>query len=177
MKNKIVFIPILLLIITLLSCDKLDQLLTFDVKDSATFTIPSSTAINLPINIPVPTIQSSASSTFKNNNTNASLVKDVFLKDLTLNLTDPDDMTFRFLKSITIFISAAAEKEVILASITDIPLTTGNTLTLTPSGSKLDVFLKKDSYNIRNVVEIREVPKSSITIRADMVFQVTADPL
>ncbi len=167
----------LLIMVSLLSCDKLDQLLTFDVKDSVTFTIPSSTGINLPINIPVPTIESSASSTFKNNNTHASLVKNVALKELKLNLIDPENKTFKFLKSIEIYISAVGEKEVLLASTYDIPVSIGNTLTLSPSGNKLDAYLKKESYTIRNVVEIREVPGGNITIKADMVFQVTADPL
>lgn len=160
-----------------MSCDKLDELLTFDVKDSGTFTIPSYTGISAPVSIPVPTITSSASKTFENNNTHASLVKNVKLKELQLNIESPQSKTFKFLKSIEIYISAEGENEVMLASIYDIPVTIGSELILDPTGNNLDTFIKKESYSLRTVVEIREIPGQDITVRSDMVFQVTANAL
>lgn len=177
MKHTTFYLLLFLMLFSFTSCEKLDDLLTFDVKDSTTFTIPSVTGINAPISIPAPTIKSSSTNAFKNNNTNASLVKNVTLKELTLNLESPATRTFNFLKSIEIYISATGEKEVLLASIHDIPSSVGKILNLVPSGNKLDVYIKKESYNIRTVVEVREIPGEDITVKADLVFQVTANTL
>lgn len=165
------------LIATLFSCEKVKELLTFEVHDSAVFTIPSLTGINSPLSIPVPPIKSSSSQAFENNNTKASLVKDVVLKELTLHITDPEDKTFKFLKSLEIYITADGEKEILLASKYNIQESSGQTLSLDPTGSKLDPYLKKDSYSIRTVVEVREIPGEDVTVQADLVFRVTADPI
>lgn len=161
--------------IILISCDKIDKLLTFNVSDTAVFTIPSSTGINLPLSIPVPTITSSASKTFENNNTHASLVKNVVLQDLKLTIQNPSSKTFKFLKSIEIYISAPGEKEVLLATLYDIPTTAGNSISLNSAENKLDAYLKKDSYSISTLVEVREVPGENVTVKADMRFSVTAN--
>lgn|SRR5690606_3151108 len=158
-------------------CDKIEDLLTFEVRDTTTFTIPSITGINSPIEIPVPPIESSSSEDFENNNTEAALVKDVILKELSLEIIDPEDKGFGFIKSIEIYISTKDEAEVMLASKYNIPVDQGNTLVLDPSGAKLDPYLKSDLYNLRTSVQVKEIPGRDITVEAGMTFRVTADPL
>lgn len=158
-------------------CDKIDDLLTFNFKDSTTFTIPSVTGIDSPVNIPVPPIKSSSSEEFENNNTKASLVKDVILKELTLEIEDPQGKGFGFLKSIEIFISTEETAEVMLASKYNIPDDQGDILVLDPSGAKLDEYIKSDFYNLRTEVKVKEIPGQEVTVKADMTFRVTADPL
>ena len=159
------------------SCEKIENLLTFDVKDSTEFTIPSFTGINSPLSIPVPPVRSSSNQAFENNNTNANLVKDVSLKKLNLQIIAPEEKSFKFLKSVEIYISAEGEEEIMLASKYDIPTAIGNSLDLETTNHKLDAYIKKDSYDIRTVVEVREIPGQDVTVKADMTFKVTADPL
>lgn len=176
MKNTIAAVLIFFLILPF-SCKQIEDLLTFEIKDSAQFTIPSFSVVNSPISIPVPPVESSSTQTFENSNTNASLVKDVILKELNLEIIDPQTKSFNFLQSIEIYIAAEDIDEVLLASKYDIPENVGNTLILDTSGEKLDEFIKKGRYTLRTVVQVKEVPGEDVTVKADMVFKVTADPL
>lgn len=173
-KSAVIFI---VLSIIAASCEQIENLLTFEIEDSIEFTIPSATVINSPISVPTPPIQSSSTQTFENNNTKASLVKNVSLKELNLKIIDPETKTFKFIKSIEIYISAEDVAEVLLASKYDIPEDVGNTLMLDTSGEKLDDFIKKGQYDIRTVVQVKEIPGQDVTVNAKMVYKVTADPL
>ncbi len=174
-KNSVVLFIVLSIFAA--SCEQIENLLTFEIEDTIEFTIPSSTVINSPISIPTPPIQSSSTQTFENNNTNASLVKNVSLKDLNLKILKPETKTFRFIQSIEIYISAEDVEEVLLASKYNIPENVGNTLILDTSGEKLDNYIKKGQYDIRTVVQVKEIPGQDVTVDAKMVFKVTADPL
>lgn len=176
MKNTIATLIIFLSVFTF-SCKQIEDLLSFEIKDSTEFTIPSFSVVSSPINIPVPPVESSSSQTFENSNTNASLVKDVILKELSLEIIDPQTKSFSFLQSIEIYIAAEDVAEVLLASKYDIPENVGNTLILETSGERLDEFIKKGRYTLRTVVQVKEVPGEDVTVKAEMVFKVTADPL
>lgn len=176
MKNKLATFLILLSVITV-SCEQINDLLTFEIKDSTEFTIPSFTVVSSPISIPVPPIESSSSQAFENSNTNASLVKDVLLKELNLEILDPEAKSFGFLESIAIYIAAEDVDEVLLASKYDIPEDVGSTIMLDTSGEKLDEYIKRGNYTLRTVVKVKEVPGEDVTVNAEMVFKVTADPL
>ena len=105
--KKILFL--FLISLSILSCKKTHDLFTFDVNDTSNFTIESQYGINLPFSVPTPDINTSSEKEFENNNTKASLVKEIILKKLTLTITSPDGETFKFLKNITLYISADDE--------------------------------------------------------------------
>ena len=107
-----------LLAVTLFACKKLSQLLTFEISNTENITIPASGILNVPIISPVPVTMNSQES-FENNNTSASLVKDVILKKLTLAITDPANENFNFLKSIKLYIGTDEYDKVPLASLVD----------------------------------------------------------
>ena len=176
-KKYYLFVLALAIPFLITSCKKVEDLLTFKVHDSSSFTIPSITGIDSPVSIPVPPVESNSQQTFENNNTAASLVKNVVLENLTLTITDPAAKTFQFLKSIKIYISADGEQEILLAHKDNIPAEINSVLEMDPEGNKLDPYIKKDTYNLRTVVEVKEIPGQDVTVRADMVLRVTADPL
>ena len=81
MKHIRLLLPLLLLLFV--SCEKINDLLTFEITSSETIKIPASGLIDAPLIAPVPVPVNSQQS-FENNNTNADLVKDVKLDELKL---------------------------------------------------------------------------------------------
>lgn len=158
-----------------LSCKKINNLLTFEIANSENIKIPASGIISVPLIAPVPVTVNSQES-FENNNTKASLVKDVMLNRLTLTITDPASENFNFLKSIKISIGSDDNDIILLASLDKIP-TDVSTIELVSSNAKLDKYIKATSYTLYTEVTLRSNVANELTVRADSKFKVTADPL
>lgn len=173
MKKTLIFVPLTLLL--MLSCEEVDKILTFRISDQTSIRIEQNASpVSLPLEIPTPEVTSNSSQQYENNRTQASLVKDVKLEQLTLTITDPSAKTFSFLKTVRIFISSNESDEIQLAFAENI--TSGsNTLALTPTKEKLDAYLKASSYNLRTEVTTDETLTESVDIRVDLKFLVTAD--
>lgn len=164
-------------IITILSCDKAKDLLKFEIEHSSSFEIQSSfTPFDPPFAVPTPDVTTNAEQKFENNNTNASLVKDIKLKSLDLDISDPADKTFSFLKEVYIYISTDSTDEILVASKTDIPKD-AKEISLETTDKSLDKYVKSESYNLSTEIVTREVISKDITVDLDLVFQVTADPI
>lgn len=174
MKSKIIALSLFLFLL-LSSCNAVDDLLTFTISNNASIQIKSTSPINLPSEIVTPDVTTNSSAEFKNNNTKASLVKDVKLKSLKLTITDPDGKTFTFLKSIHLYISTTDSDEIELAYQDNIN-STANTIDLISTDSRLDSYIKADQYKIRTKVTLKETLTKDVTVKADMKFNVTADP-
>jgi hypothetical protein len=160
------------------SCEELKELLSFEINHSQTFTMPAQFVLpgaNLP-GSPV-AVTTNSEESFKNNNTRADLVKDVTLSKLVLTIQDPASEDFGFLKDVEIFIDADNADEVRLAYLNDIPANAGKTLELTSTNAKLDKYLKAPSFSIRTRATVDEAITQDVTIKTDMTFKVTADPL
>lgn len=154
--------------------EKIDEITTFDIKNSVEFTVPSSSLVDVPIDVGTPDINTSSQQTFENNNTRADLVENVNLSELTLTITSPNDRTFSFLKSLKINISNDSEGSTLIAEIKDIPENVGSTLELETTGTSLDEYIKKDTYNLEFEAVTNETTNSETDITADMVFEVRA---
>ena len=173
MKTKIF---LTLIITSLISCNKIDELLTFSITNQASFTVNSGFVVNSPFEIPTPDVTTNSSSNFSNNNTRADLVKDVKLQELKLTITNPTDKTFGFLKAVHIYISTNTNDEIELAYADNI-VSTANAIYLTCTSQKLDQYIKASSYKLRTKVTTKETLTQDVTINSDMRFSVVADPL
>ena len=159
------------------SCNKIKDLLTFTVNDTSEVVIESTLfPIALPFEIWTPPITTNSNEEFSNNNTNASLVKDVYITHLDITILSPSDKTFSFLKSMTIFISTTDDNEIELAHKTNIN-SSDKVLNMKVTSSRLDTYVKASSYRLRTEVTTHETLTQDITIGIDMSFKVTADPL
>lgn len=163
------------LILCIVSCAKLDEILTFRITNRSAFTIPPQTGINLPLVFNTPDVRTSSEQAFRNNNTRADLVKDVILESLSLEIIRPQNQTFQVLREIEIFISADGLPTVLVAFNRNIPQDVGNTLSLETTGAKLDEYIKKDRYSIRTEVVTRQFFSQEVEINSTMVYRVTAD--
>jgi hypothetical protein len=158
------------------SCEKINELLTFNIEDEVTFTIENQFGINLPFEIPLPNIKTNATREFENQNTKADLVKNVSLEELKLTIISPTNKTFSFIKSIRLFVAAENIDEAEIAYEYEIS-SNAQTINLSPTGVKLDEYLKAGSYSLRTEVTLRETLTEDIQIKVNLNFKVTADPL
>ncbi|GAB3826211.1 hypothetical protein GCM10028895_36760 [Pontibacter rugosus] len=80
------------------------------------------------------------------------------------------------METIELYVSNGDQPEVKIAYLEEVPR--GATeLQLISTNAELDDFIKGESYTIRTRAEIRKPVSQDITIKADMRFKVTADPL
>lgn len=178
--KKSIFPHLLLAFIALLavgvSCKKIANLLSFNVNDSTSFTIPASGVIvGTTASLPGVTVNSTSQSTYQNNNTSAQYVQNVTLNKLTLTTTNPSTQNFDFLKSVSVYIAtdAAGSNKVLLASLNPVP--TGQTsISLNPAGNVLDQYLKASSYTLITQAEIAKTLAQNTDVRADSQFNVHA---
>ncbi len=175
MKLKFCFF-LMIVIVSICNCNKVDDLLTFTISNQASITIPSSSPITLPFEILLPDISSNSSREFENNNTRTDLIKDVKLVELNLSITSPADKTFSFLKSIHIYISTDGSDEIELAYLDDIS-SVADSIALITTNAKLDKYIKSSIYKLKTETVIRETVTENIEILIDLKFKVTADPL
>ncbi|MCB2406594.1 hypothetical protein [Hymenobacter lucidus] len=173
--KKILLLAPLFLLLGIMSCKKINELLTFNIDYSQNIKIPASPVVTVPVILPVP-VTTNAEQTFKNNNTSADLVKDVTLTKFTLTITDPAASNFDFLNSISISIGTDQNDIVPLASLAQVPKGV-TSIELTPSGAKLDKYLKASSYTLHTQATVNSTIGKEVTVKADSRFKVTADPL
>jgi hypothetical protein len=174
--KKVFLLAPLLMLLGFMSCKKINDLLTFEISNSQNIKVPASSIfVTTPVVLPVP-VAVNANETFKNNNTSADLVKDVSLSKLTLTITDPQAENFDFLSKIKISIGTDQNDIVPLAYLDAVPKGVSS-IELTPSGTKLDKYIKASSYTLYTEATVNRSIAREITVRADSRFKVTADPL
>ncbi|MCF8219266.1 MAG: hypothetical protein K9I29_03605 [Bacteroidales bacterium] len=174
---KKIGILLLLVMFFIGSCDKIDELLTFEINHSTEVTIENNiTPFDPPVSMPTPDITTNSEQSFENNNTSKDKVKDIKLKELDLSIQDPPDEDFSFLKEIYVYMSTDSTDEIQVASRTDIP-EDAQSISLETTDQDLDKYVKADKYNVRTEVVTREVISSDMILDVDFTFVVTADPL
>lgn len=72
MRNRIVVLALLL--IGFSGCKEVEELTQFTMSFNNQVTIPANSAVNIPINLSAPDIQTNAQATFANNETNAASI-------------------------------------------------------------------------------------------------------
>ncbi len=137
------------LILSIISCDKLDDLTKFDIDFNQEYTIPASSIIGTPFEFITPEITTNSQQEFENNNTNADLVESAKLKDVILTIESPTTGDFNFLNEIRIFITADGLDEVLVASKSNIQEDGSRTLELDVEDVELREYILKDSYTLR----------------------------
>ena len=87
-----------ILLISMVSCNKLDKLTQFNLDYSENITIPSSTIVSLPFEIVSPDITTNSESNFESNNTRKDLIEEVILTELKASIISPNSANFSFMK-------------------------------------------------------------------------------
>lgn len=147
--KKIVIISLISIgIITSNSCKKLDELTQFDLDYTSKVTVPSSSVVNIPIDLSTPDIETNYQDQLSSNETSTDLVDDIKLAVMNINAKEPQGSNLDFLKSVQVFISVDGLDEIEIASSNDIPdgLTT---LELSVSSVNLKDYITKENIKFR----------------------------
>lgn len=124
------------------------KLTQFYIDYTSTTVISSSVPVNTFFNIYTPEKETNSSTEFEVNDTRKDLIKEIFLEDLTIEITSPDDQDFDFLKSIEVFISSENLIEQKVAFKENIP---NNTQKIECELLDVDLqgYIKEDNFTIR----------------------------
>ncbi len=172
MKNQLLIFAILTGI--LFSCDEINKLTQFEIDYDEEVVIPSATGIDLPFNVATPDIATNSESKFSVNDTRKDLIQSIYLKSMTLNLTQPADGDFGFLKSIALYMKADGLDEIKIAWLDEIPADPGKVLELETSNADLQEYIKKDNFSLSASTVTDELITSDHHINIHSVFFVDA---
>lgn len=177
MKSIGLFFACLLFVASISSCKKNKDLSTFEIRNTSEITVPDTAALNVLLTYYSPDIKTSSAHAFESNNTKTQLVKDIRLSNVELTIPNPAGMTFGFLKSVKIYISGNGLPELLLASKETIAEEPGKTISLDLTDEKMDSYIKMSSYSLRYEVVTDETFQEDITMKAAMIYTVTAASL
>lgn len=166
---------ITLAILTISSCKKIEQLLSFNIRNECSFRVSSVTPVSSPFDIITPDVPTQSQQEFANNKTSVGLVKDIRLSQMTLTITTPSGKTFGFLRSVHIYISTPEGQDEIELAYADNIDPNSSSIELTPLPAQLDKYVKASSYKLRTEVVTRQVVTENIDIRVNSTFRVTAN--
>lgn len=175
MIKKLIFLSVIMTLVC--SCNKIDELTKFDVEYTSSIIVPSSSLIDLPLDITTPETTTNSESTFENNDTRSDLVESVKLTELRLDLITPADGDFNFLNEIEIYITAEDLPEVLIASSIDIPANNSRSIELDVENVELKEYIKKDSYSLRTRTLTDETINEDHQIDVFTKFRVDAEIL
>lgn len=155
-------------------CSQLEKLTQFYMDYEESIVIPSLIGVNLPFNIATPQIKTNSTEVFEINDTRKDRIEEILLEQLTLNIVDPEDADFSFLKSIEIYISAEGFEEVLVAWRYDIENSVGPSLTLETSGDDLTPYIIQDEFTLKFTTVIDKIILSDHEIEVQSRFFVDA---
>lgn len=165
---------VLTLVIGFAGCKLLDELRTFDLNYAVDFTIPSSTIINLPIDIPTPSVTTNSEQRFDDEGIESEWIESVKLTGLTINITSPQGEDFGFLEDIALYMNTNGQPEVLIAQLNPVPESAGNNITLEVTGADLYPYISQSSFSLRTQVTTDEGMTQAVDCTANMVIEVKA---
>lgn len=174
MKKLLLFTALTL--VSIVACDKIDELTQFEMEYDESVVIPSSTGLNLPFNLFTPDVESNSESAFAVNDTRKDLIEEIQLTELELTVSSPSKADFSFLKSIDVFISADGLSEKKIAWRESIP-EDAKSIKLNTTDADLQEYIKKDEFKLRLNTVTDEAMSSDHTIDVHSVFFVDAEVL
>ncbi len=174
MKRTVLTLTFTLIILSLTSCFLFKKQITFYVNDTVETTIPATLNIDLPFNIPIPPVSTSATQEFENKHTAPDLLQEVSLVNLTMTITNPANEDFSFLKDIYVYIQKSdGSDEQLIAYATDIN-SSSQSISLTCTGENLVPYLQDTSYKLRLKVKAKEILTHDVDITISLKFKITA---
>ncbi len=147
---KVYFTLILILsVLFFTTCKK--KLTQFYIDYDSAIVIPSSVNSVIPISLLTPEVTTNSNFEFENNNTKADFVETIFLKNLELTISSPNNETFSFLNSVELYISSPTLTEQKIAYKNNIPSNVGNQLICEIENIDLKEFIKAPKFSLRLV--------------------------
>jgi hypothetical protein len=159
----------------LASCTKLlDTLTTFQFKRDATFFMPSSATLGVPISLNSTEVQTSHETEFENNNTSIENVEYIKVVALSLEIITPETGDFNFLKSITLNISADGLPDKVIAEKADLSNDGLSKIDLDVSSEDLKPYLTAEKFKLKIEAVTDKVLTTDYDIKTESTFEAKA---
>jgi hypothetical protein len=140
-----------------------NKLTKFHIDYNSKAIIQSSVPINSPFNIYTPEQETNSSVEFEVNDTRKDLIELILLKELTIEITNPENQNFNFLKSVEVFINSENFTERKVAFNENVP---SNVKKIECEVLDVDLqeYIKEDHFSIR----IRTVTDQILTNNVEL---------
>ena len=168
---------LLIVVLFLSSCDWLSQLTQFDLPYETSFNVPLIVASDSTLSIETPSITTGITDAVAQYNTGLDLIEEISLTTMTMTLSSPAGGDFGWLSSIEIFINAAGQEELALASDTNVADDAGSVLELETATADLQSYIKLDNFSLRFVIGTDGTVLEEQEITLKMVMHVDAQVL
>ena len=169
MKKYLVFF---LVIFTLVSCKK--KLTQFHIEYNSTITVPSTFGQFVAFSLNTPEVTTNSEQEFEVKNTRKDHIESIFLKDLVLTITSPNNEDFSFLNKIEVFISSPLHTEQKVASKSSISNSVRAQLVCDVENVDLQNYIKDESFTLRLKTTTDETIAQNIEIDIYSPFFVDA---
>ena len=185
--KKIRFFAIITAIAAIASCSKIKQLanINADVPYSTQVTIPPYTADTtglsqlggVTISLPGVAVPTNSKQFMSDYHTAANMVINVYLKSLSIRILSPAGRNFDFMDNADLYLSAAGQPEVLIASRKNIPKGSSILNLTTNTDVNLKIYFVQDTIYFRLSTHINTVPPADEELNISSVFHVLANPL
>lgn len=173
--KKYFIIPLLVVcLLSVVACSKLDKLTQFRLSYTSEVTVPSSLPVTLPVDLLTPPLATNSESAFESNNTTKKLVKEIYLENVDIRVESPANGDLGFVSSIHVYIQADNLPEKLLAFREDIADEAGRELALDTSDDDFIAYITGESYSLRVNVVSDELVSEDRVIAVRSVFLVKA---
>ena len=172
--RKILFF--ILLLTSLLACDKLEKSIQFSVQTKTTFEVPADASVQTPIVLDAKTLELD-SKIFEDFNTSIDLIDRATIKEIRLNIIDPQNANFDFLTDTELYIESDNLPKIRVAWLNNINDDNIQTLVLEHLQDNLSGYLKSDSLKISMVLLTDEVLTQPVQIEVAASFLIEAEKL
>lgn len=169
--KKYLFLAIVLIF---MSCNK--EGITFYVSDSTSTTIKSNPLLplDLPFNLPIIPVTTTATQEYENNKTAPDLLEEVSLNKLSVTITSPATEDFSPIESIHITIKKSDDSAPVEIAYLDNINSSAKTIDLTCTDANLVEYLREDSYKLDTKVKVKEYLTHDVDIQIDLKFKIIA---
>jgi hypothetical protein len=185
--NRILSISAATLLLLATGCNKIKQLanISFDVPYNEQVTIPQvpgyTEAVTIPggvgITFPTVAVPTNSQQYLSSYGSAISMITNVSLKSLQLQIQAPSTQTFDFLDSVEVYLSAPGLPQVLAASQNDIPKGSNSLTINTNTDLNLKSYYTQDTIYLTLQAHFNATPLSGQTLNIASVFHIIANPL
>jgi hypothetical protein len=150
------------------------KLTHFYIDYTTEITVPATLTTAFPFSLQTPPVGTNSTFEFEDHDTRKDKIQSIFLKELKLTIQDPSGETFSFVNSVSLYISTDDLPEVLVAKSDSVPDNIGDVLSLTPSDTDLQEYIKATKYRLRLKIISDETVPQDIHIEAYSNFLVDA---
>ena len=170
---KKIFISGLLLIV-IFSCDEIGKYVQFSLQTKSVFNIPAEIPVEQPVDLEEQNLNLDLA-IFKDFNTSIELVDKATIKNIKLNIVNPQNANFNFLSGIEIYFETEDLPKIRVAWLNDIQNDNTQTLNLEYLPDNLSEYLKNDQLKISVIAITDEELTQPVQIEVDATFLIKAE--